>query len=115
MAIKTIYYDPRKQAPVFEGDTVELRLSEDGAVQTATVSGQSVDISGLQGLIVDSKNGHFTATIRWPDGKVDGPFEGVQHVNIRVNYGMNVVELLVFERLQKIWYSQKASTAAAAT
>ena len=113
MAIKAVYIDPRQPAQMFEGDRVDLSLSEDGAVTGATISGKSVDISGIRQIISDAKSYEFQVTVHWADGKTEGPFGGVQHIDIRVNYGMNLVDLLQFERLQRIWYSQKAPAGAA--
>ncbi len=112
MAIKAVYIDPRKPAQTFDGGAVDLHLSEDGAVTGASVDGKSVDVAGLRQIISDSRNYDFPVTVHWADGKAEGPFHGVQHVDIRVNYGMNLVDLLQFERLQRIWYSQKAPAGA---
>ena len=113
MAIKAVYQDPRREASMFDGNNVELTLNEDGAIQSVSIAGQQVDVSGLRSIIADSKSTEFEVTIRWADGRTEGPFSGVQHIESRVNYGMNVVELLQFERLQRIWYSQKAPAAVA--
>lgn len=113
MSIKAIYLDPAKGGVTYDNGDVDLALNEDGAVSSATVGGKSVDLAGLQGLLVDSRDQFFRATVNMADGSKAGPFEDVQHVNLRVNYGMNVVELLQLERLQRVWYSQKAPAAAA--
>jgi hypothetical protein len=113
MAIRAISIDPAKSGVTFDASHVDLALNGDGAVESAVAGGKPVDLVGLQGLIADSKSTHFTVTVKWPDGKTEGPFQDVQHINLRVNYGMNVVELLQFERLQRIWYSQKAPAVAA--
>jgi hypothetical protein len=113
MALKAVYLDPTRGSVSYEGSHVEVALNADGALESAAIDGRSVEIPGLQGILSDSKTSSFTVTVKQADGSTEGPFEGVQHINLRVNYGMNVVELLQFERLQRIWYSQKAPAAAA--
>lgn len=113
MSIKAIYLDPAKAGATFDNGDVDLTLNEDGALNSATVGGKPVELAGLQGLLVDSRDQFFSATVSMADGTKAGPFDDVQHVNLRVNYGMNVVELLQLERLQRVWYSQKAPATAA--
>ncbi len=113
MSIKAIYLDPAKASVTFDNGDVDLKLNDDGALASATVGGKPVDLAGLQGLLVDSRDTFFRATVTMADGSTAGPFDDVQHVNLRVNYGMNVVELLQLERLQRVWYSQIAPAATA--